>query len=542
MLRPRMDVMERVMGYTGNAIKIQLGEFGLLTDAASDSIPAGALINSKNICYFNGTVQKAPGSLLWNASALPAGIVAVHDWLPTTVIRRMIAVTSDGEIYKGQDRIFNASPMNTSLGALTPNCQFVEGGAEIAGRDKKLFLFTGGVTNPYVLDGDSNSFTEITSPNVDWSANNYPRFGLVHRNRLWAFAGQLSYASNTGDHENFTSGNLTDPVYTGEGGNLEGAFVYKGRLFAYKDGGFAYLLVDTDTSDVNWYWIKISSNFGLSAPNAIAEVLDNLFAGNDTGTITDYGATEKLGSVEAGDLLQITQIENHLRGNSSKVGLSEQHLYYYAEKKILFATYRSGYFTYNDMLLAFDFGKLSRVRTSFWVKGSPQCLASYRGNHNIKVPMYGDKDGFVHIMDYEDRLEGATAYEGSFQIPHIDFSQQDPKLGAKEKHFDQLAVHYVPESTGDLLCDYYIDGRYVDTLTFPMSQYKASELGTLVLNTDRLGQNNSETVLRPLAGSGRTFSARFYNAGSNESFQINAITVMFRTGGEKAQQVTTGGK
>lgn len=529
------------MAYSGTKAKIPLGDLGLLTDVAMDEIPPNALIRANNVTFFNGSVQKAPGSLRWNASPLPSGIVAVHDWKPTTVIRRLIAVTEEGSIYKGQDRLFG-DPVNTGLGKFNPNCQFASGGAETAGRNRKLFLFTDGVTQPQVLDGDGASFEEIASPNTDWIANNYPKFGVVHRNRLWAFAGQISYASDSGDHENFQTNTLTNPIYPGEGGDLLGAFVYKGRLFAFKEGGFAYLLNDLNSSDTNWYWEKISSNFGLSAPNAIAEVLDNLFAGNDTGTITDYGATDRLGSVEAGDLIQITQFERYIRGNTSKNGLNRQHLYYYPEKKLLLATYRSAYFTYNDMLLVFDFGRLDRVRPAVWIKGSPQCLAEFGGNNNITVPMYGDKDGYVNIMDYEDRIEGAAAYEGSFQTPHMDFSHLDPNMSAVEKHFDHLAVHYIPEGEGNLMCDYYIDGRYIDTITFPMVQYNAPKLDTLLLDTDRLGEQNSETAVRRLAGTGRTFSARFYNSGSNESFQVTGITVFFRGGSEKAQQVKVGGK
>lgn len=524
------------MAYQGTKAKIPLGEFGLLTDIAPDKMPPNALIGAKNICYFNGTVQKAPGSIRWNADPLPAGIVAVHDWNPNTITQRMIAVTSAGSIYKGRDRIFG-SAITTGLGALTPNCSFAEGGAEVAGNPKKLFLFTNGASLPRVLAGDGSTFTAIASPDSDWAGTNFPKFGVIHRNRLWAFAGQFSYASDTGDHENFATNGLTESIYPGEGGELRGAFVFKGRLFAFKDGGFVYWLNDSSADDAEWHWLKASSNFGLSAPNAICEVLDNFFAGNTTGTITDYGATERLGNIEASDLIQLAQFESYLRATTSKVGVTEQHMIYYSEKKLMLATYRSAYYNYNDMLLAFDFSRSEQVRPSYWIKGSPQCLGLYKDINQILRPMYGDKDGYVYLMDREDRLEGTASYEGSFQIPHLDFSHIDPSLSQTEKHFDSLAVHYIPESAGSLSCDYYIDGRFIETITFPMVQYLRPELDTLTLNTDRLNQANTETAVRKLAGSGRTFSARFYNSGSNQSFQIPAITVMFRGGGDKAQQV-----
>jgi hypothetical protein len=133
--------------------------------------------------------------------------------------------------------------------------------------------------------------------------------------------------------------------------------------------------------------------------------------------------------------------------------------------------------------------------------------------------------------------DAAVTYTGDFQTPHLDFSHLDPAFSSIEKHFDFLAVHYVPEGDYDLSCDYFIDGRFIETITFPMQQYERPQLGTLLLGTDRLAQANTETGIRMLRGTGRTFSARFYNAGSNQSFQVSAITVMFRPGGNKAQQV-----
>lgn len=524
--------------YQGNKAKIPLGEFGLLTDIAPDKVPAGALIEARNVCFFNGSVQKAPGELRWNDTPLSAGIVAVHQWMPTLISQHMIAVTSDGNIYQGQDRQFNVTMNQTIANTLTPNCMFAEGGAETAGRNKKLFLFTEGLTNPYVLNGDTTVFTTIANPATDWtSAATHPKVGVVHRNRLWAFAGQIAYASNTGDHENFVTSALADPVYPGEGGEIRNGYVFKGRLFCFKDGGFGYILNDQDTNEVNWYWQKVASNFGVASTNAISEVLDDMMVGNTQGTITSFAASQKLGSVEASDIIQEMQFEAYLRGNTSKVGVPYQHVLYYAEKKLLLATYRSAYYTYNDMLICVDFGRSDRLRPSFWIKGSPQCLATYRDVNQIERPMYGDKDGYLVLMDREDRVNSGSAYTGSFQTPHLDFSWLGPQFSSAQKHFDFLAVHYVPESSGDLSCDYFVDGRYIDTITFPMIQYDRPKLGTLLLGTDRLAQPNTETGVRQLKGTGRTFSARFYNAGSNQSFQIPAITVMFRGGGDGAQKV-----
>jgi len=527
------------LGYDGVEAKIPLGEIGLLTDVSPTDMPPNALTYANNICLWNGCVEKAPGTLKFNASALPAGIVAIHDWWPDTTKQRLIAVTSAGSVYRdtgGRDFASNTA-ITTGLGTLTPNCKFTEGGVETAGRSKKLFLFTNGVAQLKVLEADGTSFASIDNPAADWTGTNYPKCGVVHRNRLWAFAGQRAYASDTGDQENFTTNYLTQAVFPGEGGEIRGAYVYKGRLFAFKDGGFVYYLEDSDSDSAFWFWKKLASSFGLAAPNALQEVGNDLIGGNTTGTITSYAASDALGEVESADIMQLAKMESFLRATTSKSGILEQHCLYYPEKKTLFATYRSTYRTYNDMLISLD-TNTGQPRFAFWIKGYPQCLALRKDINEIFRPMYGDKDGYVHIMDYEDRLEGSTAFLGDFQTAQLDFSHVDPRFSTTNKLFDHLSVHYLKEGSHNLSCDYFIDGKYVETITFPMQQYDNAQLNQLVLDTDRLAQFNQETFTRPLKGSGRTISFRFYNNGSNQSFRIAAITVGFRPSGKQAQKAT----
>lgn len=341
---------------------------------------------------------------------------------------------------------------------------------------------------------------------------------------------------------------LTEPVYPGEGGELLGAFVFKSKLFCFKDGGFAYSLNDSDTDAGNWYWQRISSSSGIAAPNAVTEIVDDMIVGNTYGTLTRYGATLALGNVIASDVIQSANFAKFVREQCSKSGILVEHLLYYAEKKLLFMTTRTGYRTTNDTLLVLDFGQgdrnqmmaygsLGNIRGAIWQKGTPQCLAKYKDINHVDRPMYGDSAGFLNLMDQQDRLEAGAAYTGSFQTQHLDFGFVDPSLSATEKHFDFLAVHYVPASIGNLSCDYFIDGRYIDTLSFPMIQNTRAELGVLTLNTDRLAQQNEEIARLPIKGTGRTFSAYFYQSGSNQSFQVPAITVYFRGGGDGAQQV-----
>ena len=514
--------------------------------------PAGSLIQAQNVCFFQRcSSERAPGSLQWNATALSAGIVGVHYFLPNLAEPRFIALTANGNIYKGKDRVFG-TPINTGIASvLTPNCVFADGGAEQAANPRKCFMFTGGATLPYVLSGDNNSAAQISLPNSDWtSTSTYPKFGLIYRSQLWAFAGQISYASSAQNHEDFknVTTTLTEPVYPGEGGEILGGFVFKSQLFCFKDGGFVYGLVATDPSTANWYWTKVSSNFGISAPNGATEALDTMIAGNTYGTLTSYAATLALGNIKSADIIQNAKFETYMRGFLDKSGLLVTHLMYYAEKKLLFMTCRTGSSVNNDTLLMLDlggadrdqaiiYGNISSIRAAVWQKGSPQCLALYKDLFKVSRPMYGGADGFLYLMDYHDRLEGTASYTGAFQIQHTDFGFVDPTLSSTEKHFDFIAVHYVPDGSGNLSCDYFVDGKYIDTVQVPMVQYLRPQLGTLTLDIDRMAQGNTETAIVKIAGSGRTFSAKFYNSGPNQSFQIPSITVYFRGGGDKAQQV-----
>jgi hypothetical protein len=330
---------------------------------------------------------------------------------------------------------------------------------------------------------------------------------------------------------------FTDPVFPGEGGEVIGAYVFKGRLFCFKDGGFVYYLDDSDPDTDNWFWRKLASNFGLSAPNAICEPINDFWAGNTQGTVTSYAASDSLGDVSAADIFKQMQIESYVRNNTNRAGLTTQHALYYPEKKQAFFTYRSTYKTTNDMLICVDVGGQS-PRTSFLIKGTPQCLALRKDVNNIERPIYGDASGNIHLMDYADRLEGASSYEGRFQLSHMDFRFAEGTLANKQKLFSWLAVTYLPQSTGNLSCDYLIDGKFIGTLSFPMVQYDGPQLNSLLLNTDRLSAGSHETFTRPMKGFGRTLSLRFYNAGSNESFQIASVTVGFRVAGEQAQKTT----
>lgn len=523
------------MAYTGNIATIPLGQLGLLTDVPPGEVPRGAFVVAKNISYETGLITKAPGSIKYNTQVLPAGIVGLFDWWPNTVTQRTIAACSNGSIYRDiGDRLFNsATAIATGLGTLDPRCMFVEGGSETALRDKKLFFFSEN-NQLKVLAADGSEFTTVANPATDWATPNFPNCGLIHKNRLWAFMGQRAYASDTANHENFTSNILTQNIFPGEGGKITGAFVFKGRLFAFKEGGFVYYIDDSATDSSTWFWRKLSSNFGLASPHGIIEVLNDMIAVNESGSPTSYNSVDALGDIESADVLRLLQIENHFRENTSFSGLNMCHALYYAAKKQAFFTFRTGYRTTNDTLFHIDFNR-ERPRAAFWPKDQADCLALRKDINGILRPMYGSADGYVYFMDHEDRLVGSSGYTGEFRTGHFDFRFLDEKIANKNKLYDFLEIEFVPQGLWNLEVDVYIDGSFMETINFLMD-VRDDGLGTFTLDSDLLGREESQTIRKPLHGSGRRISFHCKQSGSNQNFSIASLSVGFRMSDEKASR------
>jgi hypothetical protein len=537
------------MAYAGQKASIPLGEFGLITDLPPGDIPRGGLIRAQDISFETGLVTKAPGDSRYNNSALPAGVVAAFDWWPDPVTQRLIAACSDGFIYKDiGDRGFNLNvPVSADLGTLNPRSVFVEGGNELAGRNKKLF-FISPSAQVQVMSGDGTMFNPISSPAVDWVTPNFPSIGLIHRNRLWAFMGQRAYASDTGNHENFVSNFLTQNIFPGEGGSIIGAKVFKGRLFAFKEGGFVYYLEDSDQDSDNWNWLKLASNFGLASPHGILEIINDMVAVNESGSPISYNATDALGDIESADVLRMLQIEDYFRKNTHTGGIEFLHSIYYEAKKQAFFTWRSTYRTTNDTLFVLDFNR-QNPRAAFW-KRQADCLALRRNQQKILQPIYGSSDGFIYLMDRENRLIGASAYTGEFKTGHMDFKFMGEDMASKNKLYDFLEVEFVPQGAWNISVDVFIDGKFSETINYSMDvrddgldSFTLGSGGSSGITTpsggdgDPLGREEAQTLRKPLHGSGRRISFLVRGSGANQNFAIASLNVGFRISAEQATRV-----
>ena len=450
----------------------------------------------------------------------------------------MIAVTSDGKVYRDTgDGTFSANTaISTGLGTLDNSICLMSGGAESAGRNKKLFFFTG-TSQVKVLSGDGAALTTLTTPSADWSSS-FPKFGILHKNRIFAFGNSNDphriYACDPVDHENWTTNSLNFSVFPGEGDKLVGGYVYKGRLFVFKSPAGAYYLEDSDNSSTNWYFKKLSSSFGIASPHAAVQILDDLNIGNNTGSITSMAATQAFGDIASSDILTIMGFVNYMRDNTSAVGFGSMHSIYYSDKKQAMFTYRSKSGSFQDRILLVDVAKQQNPRSTWLTKDQPTCLYLVKDAQRIERPYYGSETGYIYKLDQASRNVNGSSYTGEFQTPHMDFGFADQGLAGKNKLFDFLEVVFEPSGTWSASVDVFIDGILTETIQF--QQFKGRGLGGttgFVLDTDRLDGGVPQSIRKPIHGIGKRISFRVYNSGLDESFIIAELIVSFRISGEQ---------
>lgn len=535
--------MDSPSGYQGNLAQIPLGTMGLFTDEAPGLIPHNALIRAQNVDFGPGYIQKAPGDIIYNVGYALSPIVALTDYWPNLITQRMFAATSDGKIYRDfGDRTFTLGvPVKTGLGALNISSKFIIAGAETAGREKKVFFFSNGVSLPQVLTGDAATFSAVSLPASEWSSPNFPRLGIVHRNRLWAFMGNRYYASTTGNHEDFSGGtSLSGTIGPGDGGDVLSIYVYKGKLIIFKEGDVVYCLNDSDSNTDNWYFLKFGDGFGVAGTHAAAQVLDDLHVGNNTGSVTSYQATQAFGDLQSADIFRAAKVSQFFRDNLSRSGTPFMHAMYYPEKHLAYFTGRTKGGTANNAIICLDLQEPQTPRYHLYTKSAADCLAMRRDAYNVRRPMYGAADGYVYFMDREDRSVGVmsagAAYTGLFQTPHSDLRHLDPGLAHKNKVFDFLGVTFQEEGNHSLSVDVYIDGKFSQTVTYTMT-IDTNYCGAFILGTSKLGVEDEKTRWQPIVGAGRRISFRCYNSGNNQNFKVSQLTVGFQIAAEDATRL-----
>lgn len=173
---------------------------------------------------------------------------------------------------------------------------------------------------------------------------------------------------------------------------------------------------------------------------------------------------------------------------------------------------------------------------ALWPKDQANCLFHRKDISKVLRPTYGSNDGYVYLMDREDRQVAGAAFNGEFKIGHTDFRFLDERFAHKNKLFDYLAVEFKPQGSWNLSVDVYIDGTFSETITFNMD-VRDDGLDDFTLDIDPLGREETQTLIKPLHGSGRRISFHCRQAGDNQNFAIAAFDVGFRVSAEQATRV-----
>ena len=519
------------MTYQGVSALVRIGRGGLMTDLNDSDIPDTHLVIAKNVEMKNGLTQKEPGSRRWNGSVLSSGVKALIDWFPAEAVQRFYAVTSDGKVWKlpdpsTQTEITASGSAPTTLTTSEHTAiSFVAGGEESPGNSRKLFIFS--KTNQIqVIAADAIVRTNISEPTVDWTGGTFPRGGSVHRNRLWAFMGHRIWASSATDQEKFITGAIQFAIYPGEGEEIVASYVYRKRLFLFKRPKGVYMLIDDDTNTANWYFTKVSDEFGAAGPEAIATVKDDMLVANAYGSVTSARAVEQAaGDINSGDIFGLLKVSNYFKDSMNLENLDLRKMIYYPDRQVCYMAYQASSGYRNDRLLKIDMA-MQRPELTVVEKDQVECFALRQHVNGRKVPYYGSQDGYIYEMDRADRDVANSAYTMQFRTANMDFSWMDPSFGALNKNFDAIQFKVIPTGRWDVTLRYYIDGIFIESKTFQPT--KGAVLGDFVLAQDRLGSPSSAIITKKLNGRGRTIAIELELGGVRQNMKMLEMRVHFR--------------
>ena len=476
---------------------LNIGLGGLHTDDPDTQILPTDMKRAINVTFEGNKASKAPGAIRYNQTSLGSPISEAIDWWPDDVTQRLIAVTSDGLVHRminsvSQDIVTNTLDTTQKNLQITKQCMIVQGGAEEALSNRKLFIFTG--NNPIqVISGDATTRYNISLAALDWlkkdqitPSTNQPSAGLIHNNRLWCWGNinnpHTLYASNPDNHEDFQTLDVATfwQVFPGEQQGILACYVFKNRMFIFKYPYGIYYLDDSNADITTWAIRKYMDNFGAASAHSGATILNDMYFANSFGTITSASAVQYYGGFDMADLLVNTRTANYVRDNISPQGQIARYMISYEAKKQLLVSYRSASSTYNDSVLYVDFASPQQTpKVAWWTHYQPNCMFLQKDINNVPRPCYGANDGFIYLMDQKNRSINGQGYLMDIMTPAIDFNTTQTSVMALpgqmtevNKIFDFLEI--TGEATGkwNLNVDVFIDGKFSETLQFTNSLLK----------------------------------------------------------------------
>lgn len=518
--------------YTGTTAEIPVGQDGLTGTKNLATAQPSELIEANNITYENGTLQKEGGAIPLNATPLTGAprIIAGHDWMPDPATQRTVVFCSDGKVLKDSGGGTFATTLATGLTATgVPN--FLEGGKESAGNNRKLILITGKDT-PQYLSGDGIILTAFTSVPADWTANK-PVCGAIHEARAWYAAGHNLYYSPLTDHTDVNGASSgVMPVYPGEGAEIRAIASFRGALIVWKYPRGVYFVDTSSNTIANWRVTRISSGVGIAGPRAWASTDADIIFVDESSNIQLLSAVQEFGSVTPSNLSQQSYMRPFIE-NTLNTGRTQfiHALYYPTKRQVHFAWSRAGQTT-NNSRLVIDLMRLDKARFRYSDRDVCESLWLRLDSNNVARPASGDATGTVWLMDQSSRTKNGAGYAANFKTSNTDLSFIDPALATKRKNGDFLELVVEPKGNWNASVDIIWDGLVKQTVTFNMGT-NGAVLGGFTLGTDALGGDSVLNKRKRITGSGVRFSMNVRNSGAGEDFSIARAYLSFRPADEK---------
>ena len=505
-------------------LPILLGPKGLTGSKNLSTVEASYLLKALNVSYFGDVLSKEGGSAKYNATAITGtpAVLGGHDWNPSGGVQRMIVYTDAGELLKDTGAGTFPTTLKTGLNtAALP--VFVEGGAEVAANNKKLFVFNNNDV-VQVLDGDAATTANLTTPPADWTGANQPSFGVIHENRMWGGGNNNDphriYYSTIGDHEDFTgAGSGSIPVYSGRGEKLVAGVSFKGALVLFKYP-FGIYYIDTSSATVaEWRVIVINPRVGMAGPLGLTAIDNDILFSDANSSVQLLSAVQSFGEFGNDNLSQKTNMNPFLVDNLNLGQLSKMSVIYYSAKREVHLASPGTGSTYNNRRTVIDLNNPNQPRFRWSDKDTNVSLWQRKDANGILRPVCGDEAGFVWLLDQEVKSKDGDGYSCEFQTAHTDFGYVDPQLENVRKNGQALELTFEPQGDWSLSVDVYWDGDYVQTVSFNMGTTGAG-LGDFELDTDKLAGEAVKNNIKRLVGSGRRLSLLFRNSGAGQDFSI----------------------
>jgi hypothetical protein len=518
------------MAFSGQSARIVLGRKGLTGGKNPLSMDAASLLQAEGIRFEGEFISKQLGASRYNVTPLAGAprIMSLWDWDATPSNQYLVAVTSDGKIYRddGSGTFSVTMKSGLNINRVTHIC---EAGKEAATLPKKLFFFNG--VNPIqVATGTSVTTTDIATPSIDWSGTNQPSFGVPHNGRVWVGGNANDphriYACDPDNHEVFTGTKaMSFLVHSSIGQGLNGGISYAGRLILFKRPRGIFWLDDSSLNVGDWRVLKLSDGVGLASPWAVIALEGDVMFKSPAGLYYMLSAVTATGGLTPAPMSNNDDLDVWLRDRVDPGQTGLACMVYHSSKLIAYSSCAQKGSIVNNMTLSYDL-KQTDLRMAYSFRDKVQSLTIKRMSDGSYRLFMGDDAGVVWIGEQEQNNKGGQAYRGLFQLSHTDFSYLDAALADVRKRGKFIVVHFTPQGGHSMSIDILYDGIYSQTVHMPMGAVGAM-LNSFVLGSDRLADNITRSRRKRIKGGGFRFSAICYNTGLNEDFHINEFVWQF---------------